>query len=304
MRTEISEDKLIVSLSRQFRALQGSIRAQGKDIAKAIGRSESYITQIRNAQILPDAGDLVRIARFFDKSVDYLLGLEEVIPTQDQGAPVRVVKNQLEADKEIESFIRQIQPPSAYFIQYSSDNVTNVLKYLKELEECEVFLLLKHPGVSSLPNPNLDEISSIQQEKIIAQIRSLMKIDRANYPRKLHIRLYPFPGAMRAIYLGTPLGALLKAVNPDGIRADLSDDNGEAFGEVGLGLLSLTFYRYVDVPDHTGVIGDTNPLIHVFSNSLEGKMLYTLFENTFVELWKKGLPVTEDLLDAIKAVKR
>ena len=284
----ISDQRVWQVFKEHFSSLLEKQNIVQQDLAKALMCSPGHITHMKQGTALPDVIELARIAEYTGTSVDYLLGRvaeKQVEPTK----PIRVLENQLEADDDIKEFIIKNTPKEIYFIQYSSVNVSNILKLFRD-KPCKIYLLIKHPGIGVAQNRNGDNIVQYQQDKIATQLATLLNVDRPHY-EDLHIRCYLFPGAMRAVYVGSPPGEKLKTLNPNPtiVRSE---------GEVGL--LSLSLYRYTS--GVAGVVGEENPLIHAYSNTREGTMLYHLFEETFVDLWNNGVPAA-DVLDSIATTR-
>ena len=72
---------------KNLRSLRDAASVSQKQLADAIGISQQSINKYENHNIEPDIGTLIRIADFFNTSVDYLIGnttvlrkLEETIP--------------------------------------------------------------------------------------------------------------------------------------------------------------------------------------------------------------------------------
>ena len=57
-----------------LRTLRESAAISQKQLAEAIGVSQQSINKYENHNIEPDIGTLIRIADYFDTSVDYLIG--------------------------------------------------------------------------------------------------------------------------------------------------------------------------------------------------------------------------------------
>lgn len=57
-----------------LKALRESAAVSQKQLADAIGVSQQSINKYENHNIEPDIGTLIRIADYFDTSVDYLVG--------------------------------------------------------------------------------------------------------------------------------------------------------------------------------------------------------------------------------------
>lgn len=57
-----------------LKALRESAAVSQKQLAEAIGVSQQSINKYENHNIEPDIGTMIRIADYFDTSVDYLIG--------------------------------------------------------------------------------------------------------------------------------------------------------------------------------------------------------------------------------------
>jgi transcriptional regulator with XRE-family HTH domain len=257
-----------------------------RELAEALNCAPGLINHWKKGKSLPKVLHLNAIAEYTGVSVDYLLGRTTLSQASDLGQMVRIMKDQLEADEEIKDFIVRHNPKEIYLIQYSAINVSNILKLFRDTS-CKIYLLVKHPGkVNDTADPNIDKVAPLQRNKILAHLETLLDADNMRGNPNAKIKCYWFPGAMRATYIGTPLGERLQKLDPNLTRT-----------ERDIGLLSLSMYRYVEA--RAGVIGELNPLIHVYSNLESGKKLYHLFEETFLELWENSIPA-EQVLDAIR----
>ena len=57
-----------------LKALRESAAVSQKQLAEALGVSQQSINKYENHNIEPDIGTMIRIADYFDTSVDYLIG--------------------------------------------------------------------------------------------------------------------------------------------------------------------------------------------------------------------------------------
>lgn len=61
-----------------LRKLRGSASVSQKQLAEAVGVSQQSINKYENHNIEPDIETMIRIAKYFNTSVDYLIGYSTV----------------------------------------------------------------------------------------------------------------------------------------------------------------------------------------------------------------------------------
>ena len=61
------------------------------DLAKRLGVTKQTVSNWENENIQPSIEMLVRLAKLFNVTTDYLLGLEEILRINVEGLPVNVV---------------------------------------------------------------------------------------------------------------------------------------------------------------------------------------------------------------------
>jgi transcriptional regulator with XRE-family HTH domain len=86
-------------------------RLSQKDLAQAIGVAQNTVSQWENGEREPDNAKLIELARYFDASIDYLLGGTVVRrPIETTAAHLADPRRELseEAQRELDSFLAYI----------------------------------------------------------------------------------------------------------------------------------------------------------------------------------------------------
>lgn len=267
----------------------------GYELAAKLNCSPALVSKWITGRSSPNLDYLLEIAAALDTTVSDLLGTADSAGSE---VAVRIFENQHLADEDIKNFVLTKQPEEVYLIQYSSDYIKPILQFLLHQPELiQIYLLIKHPGRKILedePCPisaNSDIVAEFQRSKILNHLHILYNTMRLERKPNVTIRCYQYPGALRGIYLGTPL--YIRAKADEGkvlLRERITQRTRETRG-----LLSMSWYHYTS----DGVIGDTNPLVHAYSDSDEGILLFSLFEDSFVNLWDASVPAL-DVFETIK----
>lgn len=292
-----SRERLKQHFGQRVRFFREEKDLSQQTLAEKVGVTASAVSQWETGHKLPDGEHLlnlhealdVPIARLFETPEDKLEGV------------VQVFVDQTESNDPIRDFIRQNKPSALFLIQYVSVNIMEVIntfrRYAPPEKSPQIFLLIKYPGTKkvdaqtalSLKEQGIHVVAPFQFTKVRTQLQSLLESDTQPDSPKLHVRCYHAPGSMRAAYIGYPLGESLRAFLPKE-AAPQADTN--------VGLLSMSQSRYTG--QEGGVIGHLNPLIHIHSNTKNGKILCKFFETTFLELWndsREGEVVLQEMKD-------
>lgn len=262
-------------------------------LGEELGFSSGTVSNWETGERIPDWETLCRIRAVLGVSIDRLLcGNDNEI----QHHTTQVFANQAEANDDIINFIKEQRPSVIYLIQYSSYNVSTVLenfvRYTLPESSPKIYLLLKYPGIKAVKQTSalrlrkfgVHTVDPFQFRKTWGRLEALLRVDKMPY---LEIKCYYAPAAIRAVYLGYPIGEKLRNFDPNRLVSQTENN---------VGLLSLSLFRYTGREGE--VVGQDNPLIHTRSDTAEGKTLYSLFEENFLDLWndsEKGMDVIDKI---------
>ena len=72
----MEKNNKVVDFSERVKILRDSKGLSQKELADKLGMTRSLVSTYENGQKMPTYGKLIKLARVFDVSTDYLLGVE------------------------------------------------------------------------------------------------------------------------------------------------------------------------------------------------------------------------------------
>ena len=86
----------MVTFQDRIRLLRSNANLTMDDLAKAIGVTKSRVNMWENAGTVPKEDILIRLSKYFDVSVDYLLGNEKMEGKKPENQKLEVLQRGLE----------------------------------------------------------------------------------------------------------------------------------------------------------------------------------------------------------------
>lgn len=120
-----------MSFKEKIKELRLDNNLSQKKLAEALSLSQSCITKLEAGTREPTGSTLSAYSQFFDVSVDYLIGNEEITPFRPEKSDLKLSKEELDLIK----FYRAIDKPSKLAIFTTAKSFYNQLPKEKRLSD-------------------------------------------------------------------------------------------------------------------------------------------------------------------------